>query len=119
MSFQAVDQLTQDPIFQGRVRACAVREAEGFRNDQRPAWVALALDQLRGGGASTLAFVRLIAAFPGIVEGAETVPAEGARPTRGFDQSSITDATILAQVQSQWETVAGLYWDTDGQRLEL
>ena len=32
MSYLAIDQLTQDPIFQGRVRACAVQEAERLRN---------------------------------------------------------------------------------------
>ena len=117
MSYLSIDQLTQDQLFQGRVRACTVQEAERLKDDQRPPWVALALDCLRGGGASTLAFVRIIAAFPGIVADPATgLPDDGPGPPR-FDQSTISDGTILAQVQGQWDSVANLFWDEEGERL--
>jgi hypothetical protein len=106
VSYLSIDKLTQDHTFQARVRACTVQEAERLKDDQRPAWVALALDCLRGGGASTLAFVRIIAAFP------------GAAPDIG-DQADISDAAILGQVQAQWATVAGLFWDDQGDRIQI
>jgi hypothetical protein len=118
LSYLSIDQLTQDHTFQGRVRACTVQEAERLKDDQRPDWVALALDCLRGGGASTLAFVRIIAAFPGIVAEAGTGLPDDNGPPR-FDQSTISDGTILSQVQTQWEHVAALFWDDDGNRREV
>ena len=96
MSFEAIDQLTQDPIFGGRVRACAVQQAETFKDDARPDFVALADDQLTG-GTTYLTFVRIIAAFPGLAEAGE-----------------IGDADILSQTQNNWPTVAGLYYDEEG-----
>jgi hypothetical protein len=109
MSYEDIDQLTQDHTFQGRVRACTVQEAENFRNDARPLFVALAEDTLRGGGATTLAFVRIGAAS---MAGAAQQPAHDA-----VDQSLITDAAILANVQANWEVVAGLFYDDAGAAL--
>lgn len=120
MSYLEIDQLTNDITFQGRVRACTVQEAHQFRNDQRPQWVALALDLLRGGGGTTLMFVRLMAAFPGFVTDLPSEPAESDDTTPAppgpprFDQSRIADAAILAQVQALWETVAELFFDEEG-----
>lgn len=99
MSFESIDQLTQDPLFAGRVRACAVQQAETFKDDARPDFVALADDQLTG-GTTYLAFVRIVAAFPGLAE-----------------QPEITDGDILSQVQANWPTVAGLYFDAEGNPL--
>ena len=96
MSFQEIDQLTSDPVFGGRVRACAVQQAETYKNDARPDFVALADDQLKG-GTTYLAFVRIIAAFPGLAEADE-----------------IADADILSQMQANWQVVAGLYYAADG-----
>ena len=96
MSFEQVDQLTQDATFGGRVRACAVQQAETFKDDARADFVALANDQLLG-GATYLAFVRIIAAFPGLAEADE-----------------IADGDILSQMQANWQTVAGLYYTPDG-----
>jgi|HubBroStandDraft_6_1064221.scaffolds.fasta_scaffold01226_12 hypothetical protein len=118
MSYVEIAQLTDDAVFQSRVRACTVQEAQTFKDDARPAWVALANDCLRGGGATTLMFVRLMAAFPGFVTdlpagGLPDAPSPAPGPPR-FDQSRIQDAAILAQVQAQWGEVADLFFDDDG-----
>ena len=100
MSFEQVDQLTNDAIFGGRVRACAVQQAETYKDDARADFVALANDQLLG-GSTYLAFVRIIAAFPGLAE-----------------QDEIADADILSQTQANWQTVAALYFSADGTPIE-
>ena len=97
MAFEDIDRLTQDPAFGGRVRACAVQQAETFKDDTRADFVALADDQLTG-GTTYLAFVRIIAAFPGLA-----------------DADDISDGDILSQTQANWQTVAGLYYDAEGQ----
>lgn len=96
MSFEDIDHLTQDSAFAGRVRACAVQQAETYKDDARADFVALANDQLTG-GATYLAFVRIVAAFPGLAEAEE-----------------ITDGDILSQMQANWQTVAALYYDAEG-----
>jgi hypothetical protein len=96
MSFQQIDELTQDPVFNGRVRACAVQQAETFKDDARPDFVSLANDQLVG-GTTYLAFVRIIAAFPGLA-----------------DADEVADGDILSQMQANWPVVAGLYFNDDG-----
>lgn len=119
MSYLDIAQLTEDPQFQSRVRACTVQEAHTFKDDQRPAWQALALDCLKGGGATTLMFVRLMAAFPGFVtdlpvqKPEEEPPPQPPGPPR-FDSTRILDGAILAQVQAQWPVVAELFFDEEG-----
>jgi hypothetical protein len=110
MSYKAIDQLTMDVWFQARTRACCTQEAQNFRNDARPNFVALADDLLRGGGATTLTFVRLGAASPGVAESA--TDADG-----NIDSSKVTDEEILAFVQPAWELVSLLFWDKDGSPL--
>ena len=97
MAFEDIDRLTQDTVFAGRVRACAVQQAETYKDDARPDFVALADDQLVG-GTTYLAFVRIIAAFPGLAEA-----------------DDIADGDILSQTQANWQVVAGLYYDAEGQ----
>lgn len=109
MSYQQIDQLTNNLPFQGRVRACCTQEAETFRADTRGDISALATDILRSGGP-VFNFVRMIAAFPGLVPG---------QLPDAVDQAAIADEVILGQVQRHWPTVAGLFWDADGNRIEL
>jgi hypothetical protein len=111
MSYRDIDALTNDVLFAGRVRACAMQEAEKFKDDARPRFVALAADVARGGGPTTLAFVRIVAAAPGIADKAATGD--------GIDQTRVTDADLLSLVQAQWEVVAGLYFDEDGKPKEV
>jgi hypothetical protein len=106
MSYSNIDALTFDPAFAGRVRACCVEQAETFRNDARPDFVALANSVLRGEAEGVLSFVRVTAAAPGIADKATTPD--------GIDQSLITDEDVLSTVQANWQVVAGLYYAEDG-----
>jgi hypothetical protein len=110
MSYLSIDLLTFDNGFNRRVRSCCVEQAQTFASDTRLDIAALGNEELRGGGPTTLAFVRIMAAFPGIAERITL-------PDGTVDQSLIDDADILAQVQANWPTVAALYWDPDGNRL--
>jgi hypothetical protein len=104
MSFQAIDQLTQDATFGGRVRACAVQQAETFQNDQRPSFVSAANDILKGGSDVVSALIRISAAGPGFADTAGDPP----------DQAKILDPDILASVQANFPTVAALFYDDEG-----
>jgi hypothetical protein len=111
VTYSNIDALTFDPLFAGRVRSCCVEQAEVFRNDARPDFVALAEDVLRGGGVTVSAFVRFTAAAPGVADQAATVD--------GIDQTRVADAVILSTVQANWQTVAGLYFDEAGDPLPI
>lgn len=107
MSYRSIDALTYDALFAGRVRACAVEQAETYRADARPPFVAVANACLRGEGETFLAFARITAAAPGVAAGAGDP----------VDQTRVGDEAILAAVQANWETVAGLYYTDDGSPL--
>jgi hypothetical protein len=85
----------------------AVQQAEIFKDDARPAWVAVAEGVMRDDGGLVLTFVRLNAAGPGIADKADN--GDGT-----VDQAKITDADLLSLTQAQWPTVAGLYFTEDG-----
>jgi hypothetical protein len=107
MSYLSITQLTDDPIFGGRTRAASVQQAESFINDQRPNFVAVAAECLRGNAEMYLAFIRMGAAGPGIGDkvdnGDDTI-----------DQSKVTDADLLSLTQTNWPTVSDLYFNEDG-----
>jgi hypothetical protein len=142
-TYEQIDQLTNNVAFQGRVRACCTQEAGTFAADTRPPISELAKEVLRSGGP-VFNFVRIIAAFPGILP-AEPLSAQprsdndeagdeagagggdevgeddvngggGGNGGGPLDQTLIPDAAILAQVQAQWPTVADLFWDEEGNR---
>lgn len=119
MSYLEIAQLTDDPTFQARVRACTVQEAQVER-ELGPQAQALVEATLRGGGETTLAFVRLMAASPGFVTDLASQPGPGEPSTPQppgpprFDQGRISDAAILSQAQAQWETVAEMFFDENG-----
>ena len=92
MTYRNIDALTQDALFAGRIRACCVEQAETYKADARPAFVALAGEEFRGGGLY-LTFVRIAAAGPGIADSAGDP----------IDQTRIADADILAAVQANWD----------------
>ena len=104
MSYQSIDQLTQDSIWGGRIRACAVEQSETYKDDARPQFVAAAEDVLRGGSNVVLGLIRLISAGPGMADAAGDPP----------DQSLIEDGAILAAVQAQFPSVAALFFAEDG-----
>ena len=104
MSFDAIAALTADSTFGGRVIACATQQAEVFKADARPDFVALADAVLRGETDKQATFWRLTAAGPGVADTAGDPP----------DQTLIADGDILAIVQGGWQTVASLYFDEEG-----
>lgn len=108
MSYQSQDALTNDAIFQGRNRSVATQQADAFRSDARPAFVALANAVLRGHDQELWTFASLAAAGPGIADKA-TNP-DGI----SVDQSKVTDADLLSLTQANWPTIAGLYYSEDG-----
>jgi hypothetical protein len=112
MSYATIDALIQDAVFAGRVRACCIEQAEMFRNDARPALVALSTDIAIGAPLPAQTFIRLTAAAPGVADQALAGTGEP-------DQSRVPDAAVLAVVQSAWPPVAEIYFDTDGNRREL
>jgi hypothetical protein len=107
MSYESQDQLTNDAVFAGRSRAATVQQAEAFKDDQRPDWVAVADACLRGDGEIYNAFLRMAAGGPGIADKAEL-------PNGGIDQGLVLDEDLLSLTQANWPTVAGLYFAPDG-----
>lgn len=78
-----------------------------FKDDARPAWVAVADACLQGDGVIYLAFIRIEAAGPGIADKADN--GDGT-----IDQTKVTDADLLSLTQANWQVVAGLYFNEDG-----
>lgn len=107
MSYQIIAVLTDDQWFNARIRSCCVEQGETYQNDQRPDFVAVAQQALRGDGVTYLAFARLTAAGPGIADKADN--GDGT-----VNQEQVTDADLLSSVQANWQVVAGLYFDTEG-----
>ena len=99
MSYLSQTDLSQDPEFQARVRGCSVQQATIFKDDARPDYVALAGAIMRQEDP-VLTFFVLTAAAPGMAD-------------KG-DEGTISDGDILAAVQAEWPTVAGLYYSSDG-----
>jgi hypothetical protein len=107
MSYQAQSSLETDADFQARNRAAVTQQAATFKDDQRPAFVAVAEAALRGDAVVVLCFVRLAAAGPGIADKVDN--GDGT-----IDQAAVTDADILSLTQANWPAVAGLYFNEDG-----
>ena len=100
-------QLAKDPAFNERVAACMWNQAQTYQNSLDAAIEALAMDTLRGTTMAQPSMVNMIASFPGVVEGATVMLGDGSEIV---DQTAITDAAILGQVQSNWKTVADLFY---------
>lgn len=111
MSYEAQAQLEADYSFQQRSRAVAIQQANTFKDDQRPAWEALAEAVLRDDPGPTSALIRLAAAGPGIADKVDN--GDGT-----IDSAKVTDADLLSLTQANWPTVAGLYFAEDGTPLE-
>jgi hypothetical protein len=107
MSYHAQAELENDPQFQQRNRAVCIQQAETFKNDQRPAYVAVADGILRDEGELWPTFNRLAAAGPGIADKADN--GDGT-----VDQAKVTDADLLSLTQANWPNVADLYFQEDG-----
>ena len=107
MSYQAIALLMADQNFAGRSQSAATEQAETFKDDGRADIAALAGDVLRGASEVLLTFVRLNAAGPGIGNKVESGD--------GIDQSLVTDADLLALTQTNFPTIAALYYLETGE----
>lgn len=106
MSYRSQAQLEANSDFRGRAEAAATQQADSYMNDQRPEFVAVAGDVLKGYRAPLDAFIRLDAAGPGIAEKVDI-------GEDSIDQSQVTDADLLALTQANWQVVAALYYPAD------
>jgi len=107
VSYQAQASLSSDAAFQGRSTAAAQQQAETFKDDQRPSFVAVADAILRDESNVTLTFTRMNAAGPGIADKVDN--GDGT-----IDQTKVTDADLLSLTQAAWPVVAGLWFNDDG-----
>lgn len=107
MSYQSQATLEADYWFQQRTRAVTIEQAEVYKNDARPSFVATADAVLREEGGIGLSFVRLGAAAPGIADKADN--GDGT-----VDQAKVTDDDLLSLTQANWQVVAALYFDEEG-----
>lgn len=107
MSYRSQAQLEANTDFRGRAEAAATQQADSYINDQRPDFVAVAQNVLKGYPAQVDAFIRLDAAGPGIADKVDI-------GDDSIDQSLVTDADLLSLTQASWQVVAGLYFATDG-----
>lgn len=107
MSYRSIDQLTQDPTFNGRNRSAAVQQAETYKDDARPTFVALSQRCFVGDANVLNAFTRLAAAGPGIGDKVDT-------GGENIDQALVTDGDILALTQTNWPTLADTFFNDDG-----
>ena len=103
MSYQTISQLTRDQDFTGRTTAAATEQAQVYKDDARPSFVALADDVLKGSAGPLAAFTRMAASGPGVGEKVDV--GDGA-----IDQSQVTDADLLSLTQGNWPTVADLFF---------
>jgi hypothetical protein len=106
MSYQSQADLEHDSDFQGRVNSATFQQANVYKDDQRPDFVALSNGILVGNYTYSSTFVRLAAAGPGIAEKAET--------PNGIDQTLVTDGDLLALTQANFPTVVELFFNEDG-----
>jgi hypothetical protein len=106
MSYETQSQLEADNTFQQRNRAVTLQQAHIYKDDARADFVALANAVMRDDPGPWSTFTRLAAAGPGIADKVTT--------DDGIDSSLVPDEDLLALTQGNWPTVAGLYFDAEG-----
>jgi hypothetical protein len=107
MSYATQAALAADAAFQQRIRAATTQQANTFKDDARPEFVALAESVLRVEATAMPTFFQMEAAAPGFADDADQ--GDGT-----IDSSLITDAQLLATTQAVWPTVAALFFDDTG-----
>jgi hypothetical protein len=107
MTYDMVQKLSADTNFRSRVQSCMYEQSQTFSTNSDPAMAWMANEQLRGNTATTNSMISMIASFPGLVETATATSTNG---VAFLDQTCITDETVLSQVQSQWKTIADLFY---------
>jgi hypothetical protein len=107
VSYDMIQRLMTDTNFRSRVQSCMLEQAQTYATDSDPATAWMANEQLKGNNQSTQAMVNLIASFPGLVDQAV---ATSANKVEFLDQTCITDAEVLGQVQTGWKYIAALFY---------
>ena len=108
MSYLSQWRLAADDEFVSRSRAALTQQAEVFKDDERADISALATSLLTAANPQeSVTFVGLLASAPGF---ADTVD----QGDGTINSSLIADADILAAIQAEWPTVAGLFYANDG-----
>lgn len=108
MSYLSQWRLAADDEFNSRCRAAMVQQADVYKDDDRGDISALAVSLLTAANPQEgLTFVGMLAAAPGF--GDKVDQGDGT-----VNSSLISDAEILAAVQADWPTVAGLFYAGDG-----
>jgi hypothetical protein len=103
VSYQTQTQLANDPAFQQRVKACAVQQANTFKDSAVPAEAELAAAVVRDQAAQLASFYNTAAASPGFADTVDN--GDGT-----VDSSKVTDPEVLSTVQAVWPIVAGAYY---------
>lgn len=108
MTYLGITRLASDGRFIERTDAAFTEQAMYYKDAAAADFKALAEGLLRGEPSSLRrVFTHILATAPGFAAAAET-------PSGGVDASQIPDVDILAAVQADWATVAGLYFMPDG-----
>lgn len=107
MTYDMIQRLSADASFRQRIQSCMYEQAQTFATNSDAATAWLGNEQLKGNTNTTNAMINMIASFPGLVGTATATSTNG---VAFLDQTCITDETILSQVQSQWKTVADLFY---------
>jgi hypothetical protein len=107
MSYASQSALANDTDFQKRMTACCNQQAVTYKDDARPNFVALANSVLRAEGRAMPSFFNMGSASPGFADDVDN--SDGT-----VDSSRLSDLQLLAAVQNDWPTVAGLYFDDTG-----
>jgi hypothetical protein len=107
MSYQTQAQLEADYWFQQRNRAAGIQQAETYKDDARPNFVAMAGAVLRDEAGPGPTLNRMAAGGPGIADKVD-------KGDGTIDQALVTDADILSLTQANWPTVASLFFNDDG-----
>lgn len=98
MTYQSMAALSFDAAFRDRTITCAKEQALIFKDDGRPDMAALA-DSIIESPSNAHGLFELVCVAPGF--------------TDIDDSSTITDGDILAAVQAQWPTYAGVMFPAD------
>lgn len=107
MSYLSQSQLEADTRFQNRTRAALTQQSLVFKDDGREDIAALAGALLHDDPGTALAFQRMVAGSPGFADKVDN--GDGT-----VDSTKVTDAELLAAVQAEFPTVAGLFFTDDG-----
>jgi hypothetical protein len=111
VSYQSQWGLTNDNGFNARCHSCLTEQALVFKDSADASFKALADALLRGDAEIMRSFITILAGSPGF---ADLVSDEDGGP---IHSDAITDEMLLSNTQTQWPSVAALWFDAEGNPL--